>query len=338
MRSVMVTGPGTVEIVEEPAPTPGPGDVLLAMKASGICGSDHLYISYGGIPPYQGCTRLGHEPAAEVVEVGSAVQGISVGDHVVIDTMAFTDGLLGSGGAQGGMSDFVVVRDFEPGRQLKVIPAEIPWEVAALNEPMAVARHAVNRLELQPGAQVAIFGAGPIGLGAVLGAKAVGAAHVVVVDVRPERLQTALAVGADAVIDSRFEDVLERLVELHGEGPSGFTRSRRANTDGYLDAAGVGAVIETILECVKPRGVVSIPAVHNEPVPIDFGRILTTEVDIRMSMGYPDEIFQVTDDLVAHADRYRHIISHVMPVSQAVQAIELAGTPGAADKVVLVHD
>ena len=145
------------------------------MRACGICGSDAFYAEIGGIPPRQGATPLGHEPAAEVVAIGDGVVGIEVGDHVVIDTMAFSDGLLGSGGAQGRLSPYVVVHDFAPDKQLKVIPKHIPWEVAALNEPMAVALHAVNQTKPEPGSKVAIFGAGPIGLGALLGYRAKGA-------------------------------------------------------------------------------------------------------------------------------------------------------------------
>ncbi|HZL81461.1 MAG TPA: zinc-binding dehydrogenase [Demequina sp.] len=148
----------------------------------------------------------------------------------MFDTMAFTDGLLGSGGAQGGLSEYVVVYEAQQGRQLRTIPSDIPWEVAALNEPMAVARHAVNRLGLQPGATVAVFGAGPIGLGAVLSAKALGASHVVAVDVQPNRLETELKVGADAVINSAEEDVKARLIELHGTAPRSFVRGARPPT------------------------------------------------------------------------------------------------------------
>ena len=335
MRSVVVTGVDQVEVLEVDRPVAGPMDVVLRMRTSGICGSDHMYIHFGGIPPRQGATPLGHEPAGEVVEVGSQTSGFSVGDHVVIDTMAFSDGLLGSGGAQGGLNEYVVVHDAQVGRQLRIIPAEIPWEVAALNEPMAVARHAVNRLQLREGAKVAIFGAGPIGLGAALGAKAVGAGHVVVVDIQPRRLETALRIGADAVINSAEEDVKARLIELHGRGPAGFIRDPRPDTDGFLDAAGVPAVVQTILGCLKPRAVVSIPAVHKQPVPVDFGALLTTEADIRLSMGYPTEIFEVTDDIIAHAAKYRQIISHVMPYDRVLEAIQLAGTPGAADKVIV---
>lgn len=169
MKSVMVTGVDKIEWVEVDDLTTGDGEVLLKIRACGICGSDASYAHMGGIPPHQGKTRLGHEPAAEVVEIGAGVSQIEVGDHVVIDTMMFSDGLLGSGGAQGALTPYMLVKDYQPGKQLKVIPKHVPWEVAALNEPMAVALHAVNRTQPKTGDKIAIFGAGPIGLGALLG-------------------------------------------------------------------------------------------------------------------------------------------------------------------------
>ena len=83
MRVAMVTAPGKTDIVEVADPTPGPRDVLIKMRACGICGSDAMYIAIGGIPPRQGRTPLGHEPAGEVLEVGSDVDGVKAGDHVV---------------------------------------------------------------------------------------------------------------------------------------------------------------------------------------------------------------------------------------------------------------
>lgn len=338
MKSVTVTGVDRVEWVDVPEPTAGPRDVLLRIRACGICGSDAFYAHVGGIPPHVGATHLGHEPAAEVVEVGEQVEGIAVGDHVVIDTMRFTDGLLGSGGAQGGLTPLVVVRDAQLGVQLKRIPKDVPWDVAALNEPMAVALHAVNRTDPKPGAKVAVFGAGPIGLGALLAYRRRGAEHVVVIDVQPDRLKKALEIGADAVIDSSKEDVAARLVELHGDGASPMVRGVRPATDIYLDAAGVAVVPQTVAGIARSGATLGIVAVHKRPVELDFGSILQTELMIVWSMGYPTEIFEVTDDLVEHWEEYRKIISHRFPFDQALEALELAATPGAADKVTVVFE
>ncbi|AXK47066.1 zinc-dependent alcohol dehydrogenase [Brachybacterium saurashtrense] len=338
MRSVHVTGPDTNSWVEVERPRVGPRDVLLKMKACGICGSDALYSQVGGIPPRQGATPLGHEPAAEVVELGAEATGVEIGDHVVVDTMAFTDGLLGSGGLQGALSEYVLVKDIEPGKQLRAIPKEIPWQVAALNEPMAVAHHAVNRSGATSGDKAVVFGAGPIGLGAAISLKAKGVAHVVVVDIQSSRLEVAREVGADAVINSAEEDVVARLIALHGEATDGLGHGGHAGSDVYIDAAGAPAVVKTILQAAKHRAVLTIPAVHKKPVEVDFGKILAAELDIRTSMGYPTEIFEVTDALISNTDKYAKIISHTFPFDQALEALDLAKTPGAADKVVVTFD
>ena len=338
MKSVHVTGPGTNSWVDIEAPTAGPNDVLLKVKACGICGSDGMYTQVGGIPPRAGATPLGHEPAAEVVEVGANVTGLEVGDHVVLDTMAFTDGILGSGGAQGALSEYVVVHDAEVGRQLRVVPKDLPWEVAALNEPMAVAYHAVNRTDPSPGDKVVVFGAGPIGLGAVLGYRRRGASHIVVVDIVPGRLEKALQIGADAVINSAEEDLAARLIELHGDGASRFVRGARAGTDIYLDAAGAPSIPPTAASLAKHGATLGIVAVHKRPVELDFGAILSSELTIVWAMGYPTEIFEVTEDLIANADKYALIVSDRIPFDRALEALERASTPGAAEKVVVTFD
>ncbi|WP_203810577.1 zinc-dependent alcohol dehydrogenase, partial [Actinoplanes couchii] len=294
-----------------------------------------LYISVGGIPPRQGATPLGHEPAGEIAEIGADVTGLAVGDHVVLNPMAADDGIIDSGGAQGGLSEYVLIRGAEVGKHLVTVPKHIPFEVAALNEPMAVATHAVNRLEPKPGQKAVVFGAGPIGLGAAVGLKLRGAAHVTVVDVVPNRLAKALKIGADAVIDSSQEDVTTRLLELHGEAPRYFGRHGKPATDLYLDAAGVPAVIDTVLASARHGARLSGVAVHKKPVPIDFGPLLTSELTIALAMGYPTEIFEVTKDLIEHWEKYALIVSDVLPYDQVEQALTLAATPGAADKVVV---
>ncbi|MEV7038420.1 zinc-binding dehydrogenase [Amycolatopsis sp. NPDC051061] len=337
MKSVVVTGPGRVEVVEVPKPSAGPKDVLVRMRACGLCGSDGYYIARGGIPPREGATPLGHEGAGEVVEVGTEVTGFVPGDHVVMNPLAPGSQLLGSGGPMGALTEYLLFHDAEPGRELQIIPRDLPFDVAAINEPMAVARHAVNRTAPKPGDTVVVFGAGPIGLGAVLGYRTSGARHVVVVDVQPARLDKALAVGADAVIHSAEEDVAARLTELHGPGAT-VLGAPRAGTDIYLDAAGVPAVIETALAAAKANATLGVVALHKKPVSVDFGALLGVEPTIVTAMGYPQEIYQVTGDIVANQDRYARIISHRIPFTDVLAALDLASTPGAADKVVVTFD
>jgi 2-desacetyl-2-hydroxyethyl bacteriochlorophyllide A dehydrogenase len=336
MRASMVTAPGETRVVEVPTPNAGPRDVLVKMRACGICGSDTLYIAMGGLPPRQGKTPLGHEPAGEVVEAGRQVVGVSEGDHVVVNPMAAPSGIIGNGGAFGALADYLLIEDAVRGKSIEVIPKHIPFQVAALNEPMAVARHGVNRCRPRPTDKVVVFGAGPIGLGATIAFKSLGVEHVVVADLIPGRLDKALEVGADAVINSAEEDVRKRLLELHGKGES--VIPGRAGTDIYFDAAGAPAVITTAMASAKKGAKVGVVAVHKEPVPVDFLSVMSGELTIVGSMGYPDEIFEVTTDIVANWEKYGVIISHTFAFDDIEEALRTAATPGAADKVVVTFD
>lgn len=333
MKSVVVTGAEQVSVLDVEAPTVGPNDALVEVKACGLCGSDAFYIHIGGIPPRQGNTPLGHEIAGEVIQLGADVTGLTIGDHVVINPMAAPTGIIGNGGSTGGLANFLLVENVTVGESLAIMPKHIPWAVAALNEPMAVARHAVNRANPASGEKAVVFGAGPIGMGAAIDLSLRGV-DVVVVDIQPSRLAKALAVGASAVINSAEEDVAARLIELHGDAPLRLGDSR-PGTDIYIDAAGVPAVIDTVQKIAKHGARLSIPAVHKRPVEVDFGALLSTELTITLSRGYPTEIFEVTHDIIAAWERYALIISDTLPFDRVQEALTLAATPGAADKVVV---
>jgi 2-desacetyl-2-hydroxyethyl bacteriochlorophyllide A dehydrogenase len=334
MKATVISGPGETRVVEVPKPTVGPNDVLIKMRACGICGSDSLYISMGGLGTRH--MPLGHEPAGEIIEIGNAVSGFAIGDHVVVNPMVAPSGIIGNGGASGALAEYLLIEGAVRGTSAEVIPNHIPFEVAALNEPMAVARHGVNRCEPKPSDKVVIFGAGPIGLGATIGFKSAGVSHVVVADLVPTRLEKAVAVGADAVINSAEEDVARRLVELHGAGESMFPG--KAGTDIYYDAAGAPPVISAALNAAKAGARLCVVAVHKEPVPVDFLNIMSNEITIVGSIGYPDEIFEVTKDIIANWERYAMIVSHTIPFADVDEALRMASTPGAADKVVVVFD
>lgn len=336
MRAAIVSGADKTETIEIPIPQAGPDDVLVRMRACGICGSDTFYISVGGLPPRQGSMPLGHEPAGEVVAVGGNVAGIAVGDHVVINPMAVPDDIIGNGGSTGALADYLLIKDAVRGRSLEVIPEHIPYEVAALNEPMAVARHAVNQVAPRPGDRVVVFGAGPIGLGATIALKSRGVSHVVVVDIQPARLDKALRVGADAVVNSAEEDVVARLIELHGPGESIWPD--RSGTNIYLDAAGVPAVVTTALSAAQRGAKLGIVGVHKEPIALDFMNVMSNELTIIGSMGYPTEIFEVTTDIVEHWEKYAVIISHTFGFDDLDDALQCAATPGASDKIVITFD
>lgn len=229
MKSVLAAR-NKVDVVDVERPVPGPKDALVRVRACGICGTDTFFLHLGGMPTgADGSTRaipLGHEPAGEVVEVGAEVTGLAVGNRVVVNPQAAPTGIIGCGGELGGMDEYLLVENAKVGTSVAVLPDDMPFDVAALNEPMAVARHAVNRSGARPTDKVVVFGAGPIGLGAAIWLKLRGVEHVTVVDIIPERLETALSVGADAVVDSAVEDLTGRLKELHGEAANALGQPR----------------------------------------------------------------------------------------------------------------
>lgn len=338
MRAAIVTGPDRLEVRAIDTPEVGPDDALVRVRACGLCGSDPHTLQAGYLVPGAPETRLGHEPAGEVVVVGDAVSGLSVGDRVVVNPMGVPDAIIGGGGPQGALAEYLLVRDAAVGRNLRVLPAHIPFEVAALVEPMSVARRAVNRTGATPSDTAVVFGAGPVGLGGLLAFKALGVRHVVVVDVQPNRLEKALALGADAVVDSAEEDLVERLIALHGAASDAFGLPGMAGTDVYLDAAGVPSVVQTVLTSAKQGAVLGVVAIHRHPIEVDFQALIPKELTIVASMGYAEEFFQVADDVEANWEKYALIVSDVLPFTDVEDAIRLAGTPGATDKVVVAFE
>jgi 2-desacetyl-2-hydroxyethyl bacteriochlorophyllide A dehydrogenase len=335
MRCVEVVAPGDVRVAEAEMPRPGERDLLLRMRACGLCGSDVTYIQTGPKMFGRESLRLGHEPAGEIVAVGSAVEDLAVGNRVVVNPMAQPNGVIGNGGPEGALAEYLLIRDAVRGRSVEVFPDTVPFEVAALNEPLAVARHMVSRGKPTRESRVVVFGAGPIGLGALLWLKLAGVAHVAVADPLPDRRERALAFGADAVIDAAQESVTKQLLALHGRATNSLGLPR-PNTDVYYDAAGAQAVVDAAIASAKSDARLVIAGVHKKPVTIDTNAMLLSELTITTSLGYPTEIFETTKDLVANWQRFAPLISHRIPFADVHHAIELASTPGAAQKVVVV--
>ncbi|WP_369262997.1 zinc-binding dehydrogenase [Streptomyces sp. R35] len=340
MKSVQ-TGPvGKIDVVDVERPVPGPKDVLMQIRACGICGTDVTFLHMGGMPSRGAAggelvaVPLGHEPAGEIVEVGAEVTDLKVGDRVVVNPQDAPTGIIGCGGKFGGMSEYLLIENAVAGKSVAVFPDTVPFDVAALNEPMAVARHAVNRSEAKPSDKVVVFGAGPIGLGATIWLKLRGVEHVVVADVIPERLETALAVGADAVINSATEDITARLTELHGQAANALGQPR-AGTDIYIDAAGAPAVFNATIAAAQWGAKMVMVAVQKKSDAIDLAGMLRSELTLIASQGYPTEIFEVTQEIAEHHERFAKLISHRIPFAEAERAFELTLTPGAAEKVVV---
>ena len=332
MRVLNIHGAGDVRLDTYARPAAGPNDVVVKMKACGICGSDLSYIKIGGIPTPGTITALGHEGAGEILEVGSAVQGISVGDAVVVNPM-MTPSNIGSGGPEGAFTEELLVREARLGASILPIPPGISYEIAALAEPLAVALHGVNRAEVAAGDKVVVYGCGPIGLGMVLWLVDRGVTDVVALDLSPERRERAMALGARAALDPTAVDVRAELAKLHGEVPS-YGRVG-VGTDAYIDAAGAPNILTEVIMLAKLHARLVITAAYMKPLEFPAGRMLTSEMTITTAMGYPTEMPEVIAAMPRLKDKLASMISHRLPLSEVVAGLQIAATPQSCK--VMIH-
>lgn len=324
---LMIHGVNDVRIDPYELPEAGPKDVVVKMKAVGICGSDLSYIKFGGIPNPRGTTPLGHEGAGEVLQVGAEVEGISVGQSVIVNPM-MTPSNIGSGGPEGAFTQELLVREARLGDSILPIPEGISYEVAAMCEPLAVAMHGVNRMDVKPGDKVVVFGCGPIGLGMILWLVDRGVTDVVALDLAEERLDRARALGARAALAPTKIDLRATLAELHGEVPS-YGRVG-VGTDAYIDAAGAPSIIGDVIMMAKFHAKLVITAAYMKPIEVPFGRMLTSEMTITTAVGYPTEMPDVIAAMPRLQDKIASLISHRLPFDQVMDGLKIAATPGSA--------
>jgi D-arabinose 1-dehydrogenase-like Zn-dependent alcohol dehydrogenase len=211
---------------EIPVPVPGPGDVLVRVKAAGICHSDaHYRAGRSTVEPLP--MTLGHEVAGVIEAVASDVEGLKPGDRVVVHYLATCgscswcrrgyeqfcpSGAMIGKNRDGGYAEFLLM----PARSVFRLPQEIPFEQGAVMMcSSATALHAVNQARLKPGESVAVFGVGGLGMSAVQLAKASGAAAVFAVDIIPGKLELAKRFGA-VPVNARESNPVEELRRLTG--------------------------------------------------------------------------------------------------------------------------
>jgi 2-desacetyl-2-hydroxyethyl bacteriochlorophyllide A dehydrogenase len=336
MELLNIHGVGDVRLDPYELPQPGPKDVVVKMKACGICGSDLSYIKVGGMPAVPGgTTALGHEGAGEVMHVGSEVEGITVGQPVIVNPMN-TPSNIGSGGPEGAFTQQLLVREARLGDSILPIPEGIPYDIAAMCEPLAVAMHGVNRAEVKAGDKVVVFGCGPIGLGMILWLVDRGVTDVVALDLAPERRERALALGARAALDPTACDLKEELYALHGKVPS-FNRLG-VGTDAFIDAAGAPSILSDVIMMAKFHARMVITAAYMKPIEFPVGRMLTSEMTITTAVGYPTEFPDVIAAMPRLADKIRSIISHHLPFAQVMEGLQIAATPQSAKVMIEFED
>ena len=332
MKAVRLHGRDDLRLDEIEEPAPGATDVVVRVAACGICGSDLSYLRTGGVSaPVVEPIGLGHELAGTIAAVGQEVRGLAPGMRVIVNPMGGGNA-IGNGSPEGAFAPLLLVRNAVVGDGIHQIPESLPFEKAALAEPLSVSLHAVNRAGVKTGSKVAVFGAGSIGLGIVLFLRQRGIEDIAVVDVSDQRLGRARALGASVTINPARDDVAARLGELHGRGE--LFGWPVVGTDTFFEVSGAAAVIPSIIGMAPFHASLVVVAVHHEPVPVNFLMALGKEMTITTSMAYPNEFPEVLATLASGAD-VEAIISHRFPLDDYARAFAVARDRDVSGKVMI---
>ena len=333
MRQVRVHGPGDVRVDDIADPQPGPADALVRVAACGICGTDLTYIRQGGIAgPGPEPLCLGHEMSGTVEWVGTEVVGFRPGDRVVAQPGSGDLPRIGSGAPEGALTPLMLITHAD--RRLHGVPDEIPLDVAAFTEPLAVGMHAVDQADVQHGDGVAVFGCGPIGLAAIATLVDRGNERVVAIEPSAVRRELALNLGAQAALDPTSTDVWDELASLHGTSP--FMFGPTPATAAFIEASGVDQVITDVLNHGAFGARLSVVALHYAPIKTSFLMMLMKELTVRGSFEYPPR-FADALDLLERSD-LSSLITHRFDLDAFDAALDVLGGSKDCGKVLVTID
>ncbi len=343
-RVARLYGAKDLRVEEQDVTPPGAGEVLLQMAAGGICGSDLHYYLDGGFGPVRVREPIiaGHEASGRVKAVGAGVdlaRGTLVavspsqpcgtceycakGQPVHCLDMHFMGSAMRLPHEQGMFRDLFTV----PATQVFALPEGVTAGEAACAEPLAVCLHAVGQAQELlgdlSGLRVLISGSGPIGLLVLAAARHAGARDIIVTDLTDAALERAQAMGASRTINVASDpDALLPLQEGKGQ------------IDLIFDCSAAGPALRVAFAAIRPRGVIIQVGVTGD-VTIPLNMLVSKEVTWRGSQRFHEE-FAVAVRLIGSREiDLRPIISHSMPLEQAVAAFDLASDRSQACKVQL---
>ncbi len=297
MKAAVCKAKQLVSVEEVPTPKPGPGQVLVRVKYSAICGSDVHRFQYGAARPG---SIMGHEYIGAIAELGKGVTRWKPGDRVICGGGAPPEGIpvsasrqarysartvgLGPVSTWGGFAEYAVLDDWRP----LPIPEGVSDELAVLTEPCSVAVHAVRLSRLHLGDKVAILGAGPIGLLLMQAVKAAGAAAVFVSETAPARLRAAKELGASMVFDPRRTELVPEVVKLTGG----------LGADVVFDCAAGRLTLQHSLEMARRSGQVVLISMAWEDVPLLTVEWIGREVELKAAYGSSPEDWRISLELM----------------------------------------
>jgi L-iditol 2-dehydrogenase len=328
MKACVFHEPGRIGVEEVPDPRPGPGEVLLKVVACAVCHSD--------IRVYQGLKKArpgvipGHEIAGVVAEVGPDVEGVAVGQRLVVcpilacgrchyclrdrrnrcsarRTLGYDE--------NGGLAEFVLLpRALVELGHLLPVPEGLPLERASLMEPAACTLNSLETCRLRPGGSLAIIGAGPMGLMHLLLARAVGVSRTLVSEPLAERLEYARRWGATATVDPSRQDVRRAALEI----------SDGLGVDAAVLTAGRVEALTDALSLVRRQGYVNLFAGFppGAAVSLDPNLIHYDELHLTGTQNATPEQYRRVLRLLKRLPQMDELITHRFPIEQASEAYE----------------
>ncbi|MEU4690076.1 alcohol dehydrogenase catalytic domain-containing protein [Actinoplanes sp. NPDC023714] len=337
MSAAVLTRAGRIELREVEIPVPGPGELLVRVAASGICGSD--LATYRGTHPYKKAPiTLGHELAGTVVATGPGVTGLAAGDSVCAAAFSPCDSCaacrraephlcsdrsnLSHDGWQGSFADYVILRQNMTFR----LPPGLAAEKGALAEPLSIGLHAVRLAGTPAHPGVAVLGSGSIGMSCLIAARAAGLGPVVCVDRGEPKGRIATRLGAAGYVDAGREDPVSAIAGRLGHAP--FVT---------FVASGHPGVLRDACAVTRPGGTVVVVSYFERPQEIDLNPFVSRELTVRFSAlstprDFADVIGWLADGTVDPAP----LITHRFTLAEADAAMRaLDGNGGQVGKVML---
>lgn len=317
--------PFTVEVINLDKPSLRGNEVLIKVKATGICGSD--VHAYRGTHPFRKPpVILGHEIAGEVEEVGKKVKNIQLGDPITVEpqthcgscpycfegkyNLCLQKKVMGTSEWRGSFAEYVVA----PEDILYKLPEEVTYEKGALVEPLAVGVHTVKEAKLRLGESVVIFGAGTIGLVVLACLHVAGATKVVVTDIQEFNLKLASQLGATQTVNVNKLSPKKAVDKLTGG----------RGVDVAIIAAAVEGLVKEATQVVKKTGRIIVPAIFDEYAKVDMFPIVYGEQHLQGSWAYTKKDFTIAIDLLALGKvNLNSLITHRIPLDNAQKAFEV---------------
>ena len=327
MQALLLTQYRNLELTDADRPTIGPNEVLIRVAACGICGSDvHGYDGSSGrrIPPI----IMGHEAAGTIAEVGAEVDRVQIGDRVTFDSTIFCGQcdpcrrgavnlcenrrVLGVScpdyRQHGAFAEFVAV----PDHILYRLPANMPFEHAAMIEPVSVAVHAVDRLAIRKGESAVVVGSGMIGLFVIQALRIKGCDQIVAVDIDSGRLELARQVGATEIVNSAKVDAVGSVMEL----------TRGTGADVAVEVVGNAPALSTAIGSVRRGGRIGLVGNLTPEVSFPLQAVVTRELTLYGNCASAGEYARAIDLVASGQINVQPLISAIAPLAEGPQWFE----------------